>query len=62
MFIRVQNPNSTDAFQLLVKHRQSVTAVVLSEDDSKGFSASKDGYIVHWDINNGKTETYVWPT
>ncbi|KAK1425901.1 hypothetical protein QVD17_21263 [Tagetes erecta] len=59
---RVKAPKTTDAFQLLVKHRQSVTAVVLSEDDFKGFSASKDGYIVHWDIDNGKTETYVWPT
>ncbi|KAI3731436.1 hypothetical protein L1987_62624 [Smallanthus sonchifolius] len=59
---RVQSPKTTEGFRFLVKHRQSVTAVVLSEDDSKGFSASKDGYIVQWDVDNGKTETYVWPS
>lgn len=58
---RVQNPKTTDGFEVLVKHRQSVTAVVLSEDDSKGFSASKDGYIVQWDVNSGKAEAYAWP-
>lgn len=59
---RVQAPKTTDGFKVLVKHRQSVTAVVLSEDDSKGFSASKDGYIVQWDVENGKTESYIWPS
>ncbi|KAI3497656.1 hypothetical protein L1887_33110 [Cichorium endivia] len=59
---RVQKPRPTDGFQVLVKHRQSVTSVVLSEDDSKGFSASKDGYIVHWDVESGKTESYAWPS
>ncbi|KAK9074638.1 hypothetical protein SSX86_007236 [Deinandra increscens subsp. villosa] len=59
---RVKDPRKTEGFRVLVKHRQSVTAVVLSEDDSKGFSASKDGYIVQWDVDTGKTETYVWPS
>ncbi|KAI7732710.1 hypothetical protein M8C21_005143 [Ambrosia artemisiifolia] len=59
---RVQSPKATEGFRLLVKHRQTVTAVVLSEDDSKGFSASKDGYIVQWDVDTGKAETFVWPS
>lgn len=59
---RVQKPKTTDGFQILVKHRQSVTAVVLSEDECIGFSASKDGYIVEWDVGSGKTEAYVWPS
>ncbi|KAK1406070.1 hypothetical protein QVD17_42267 [Tagetes erecta] len=59
---RVQIPKTTKGFRFLVKHRQTVTAVVLSEDDSKGFSASKDGYIVMWDVENGKTEAFVWPS
>ncbi|XP_071707263.1 U3 snoRNP-associated protein-like EMB2271 [Rutidosis leptorrhynchoides] len=59
---RVPSPKETDKFEVLVKHRQSVTAVVLSEDDTKGFSASKDGYIVQWDVESGKTESYVWPS
>ncbi|KAI9122702.1 hypothetical protein K1719_006542 [Acacia pycnantha] len=49
-------------FRLLVKHRQPVTAVALSEDDMKGFSASKDGTIMHWDVNSGKSENYQWPS
>ncbi|XP_028759356.1 U3 snoRNP-associated protein-like EMB2271 [Neltuma alba] len=49
-------------FRLLVKHRQPVTAVALSEDDTKGFSASKDGTIMHWDVNSGKSEKYQWPS
>jgi ribosomal RNA-processing protein 9 len=44
-----------------VKHRQSVTAICLSDDDSKGFSASKDGTILHWDVDSGKAEKYQWP-
>ena len=48
-------------YRLLVKHRQPVTAVALSEDDMKGFSASKDGTIMHWDVNSGKSERYQWP-
>lgn len=45
-----------------MKHRQSVTAVALSEDDSKGFSASKDGSILHWDVSSGKGVKYLWPS
>lgn len=45
-----------------MKHRQSVNAVALSEDDLRGFSASKDGTIVHWDVGSGKTEKYLWPS
>jgi len=34
----------------------------LSEDDLRGFSASKDGTIVHWDVGSEKTEKYLWPS
>ncbi|XP_072958442.1 U3 snoRNP-associated protein-like YAOH [Typha angustifolia] len=59
---RVLTPEPHDDFRLLVKHRQSVTAVTLSEDDLKGFSASKDGSILHWDVETGKSEKYLWPS
>lgn len=59
---RVRKPQLTDGFKVLVKHRQAVTAVVLSEDDRRGFSASKDGSIVHWDVESGKVEKYLWPS
>ncbi|XP_052179860.1 U3 snoRNP-associated protein-like EMB2271 [Diospyros lotus] len=59
---RVQKPESADGFRVLVKHRQSVTAVALSEDDLRGFSASKDGIILHWDVDSGKAEKYLWPS
>ncbi|XP_075497557.1 U3 snoRNP-associated protein-like EMB2271 [Primulina tabacum] len=59
---RVQKPEPSVGFRLLVKHQQPVTAVALSEDDSRGFSASKNGTIEHWDIINGKTEKYTWPS
>ncbi|XP_020203886.1 U3 snoRNP-associated protein-like EMB2271 [Cajanus cajan] len=49
-------------FRVLVKHRQSVTAVALSEDDSKGFSASKDGVIMQWDVNSGQCDRFKWPS
>ncbi|KAF8408788.1 hypothetical protein HHK36_004857 [Tetracentron sinense] len=58
---RVQRPETIDEFRVLVKHRQSVTAVALADDDSKGFSASKDGTIIHWDVESGKGEKYAWP-
>lgn len=45
-----------------MKHRQSVTAVALSDDDLKGFSASKDGTIMHWDVDSGIRERYQWPS
>ncbi|RDY01557.1 U3 snoRNP-associated protein-like EMB2271, partial [Mucuna pruriens] len=51
-----------EGFRVLVKHRHSVTAVALSEDDSKGFSASKDGVIMQWDVNSGQCERYKWPS
>ncbi|KAL8507379.1 hypothetical protein ACS0TY_018072 [Phlomoides rotata] len=59
---RVQKPETTQGFQFLVKHRQPVTSVALSEDDRRGFSASKDGSIVHWDVESGKSEKYLWPS
>ncbi|KAL0407525.1 UNVERIFIED_CONTAM: U3 snoRNP-associated protein-like [Sesamum latifolium] len=59
---RVQKPETSEGFQFRVKHRQPVTSVVLSEDDCRGFSASKDGTIVHWDVDGGKSEKYTWPS
>ncbi|ONK77019.1 uncharacterized protein A4U43_C02F2270 [Asparagus officinalis] len=59
---RVLKPEPVDEFRVLVKHRMSVTSVALSEDDSRGFSASKDGTIMHWDVESGKTEKYLWPS
>ncbi|XP_042518802.1 U3 snoRNP-associated protein-like EMB2271 [Macadamia integrifolia] len=59
---RVQKPTSVDQFRVLVKHRQSVTAVALAADDLRGFSASKDGTIIHWDVDSGKSEKYAWPS
>lgn len=58
---RVLNPEPDDEFKVLVKHRMSVTAVGLAEDDRRGFSASKDGAILHWDVESGKHEKYLWP-
>lgn len=45
-----------------MKHRQPVTAVALSKDSDKGFSASKDGIVMHWDVETGKCEKYMWPS
>lgn len=59
---RVKKPESTHRFKELVKHRQTVTAVALFEDDSQGVSASKDGSIVQWDIESGKVAKYSWPS
>ncbi|KAK9155195.1 hypothetical protein Sjap_002675 [Stephania japonica] len=59
--VMVQKPEKLDGFRALVRHRQSVTAVALAADDQKGFSVSKDGSIIQWDIHNGKSEKYVWP-
>lgn len=59
---RVLSSEPTDEFRLLVKHRQPVTSIALSEDDTRGFSASKDGVILHWDVEVGKTEKYLWPS
>ncbi|XWS20700.1 hypothetical protein CRYUN_Cryun31cG0125200 [Craigia yunnanensis] len=59
---RLKKPETADGFKVLVKHRQAVTAVALSDDDLKGFSASKDGTILQWDVESGKTEKYQWPS
>ncbi|KAK4768325.1 hypothetical protein SAY87_003466 [Trapa incisa] len=59
---RVEKPATSEQFNVLVKHKQSVTAVSLSDDDLKGFSASKDGTILQWDVNGGKGEKYTWPS
>ncbi|KAH9621828.1 hypothetical protein KSS87_010977 [Heliosperma pusillum] len=59
---KVQQPETEAEPRLLLKHRQSVTAVALSDDDSRGFSASKDGCVVHWDVETGKAEKYLWPS
>ncbi|PKA57006.1 Guanine nucleotide-binding protein subunit beta-like protein C [Apostasia shenzhenica] len=58
---RVLKPEPDEGFKVLVKHRLSVTAVALAENDRRGFSASKDGTILHWDIESGKHEKYSWP-
>ncbi|ERN07696.1 U3 snoRNP-associated protein-like YAOH [Amborella trichopoda] len=58
---RVQKPKAIEEFHVLKRHRQSVTAVCLAEDDKKGFSGSKDGAILCWDVENGKSEKYQWP-
>ncbi|XP_057754064.1 U3 snoRNP-associated protein-like EMB2271 [Arachis stenosperma] len=61
--VQVPETSGTDGgFRVLVKHRHSVTAVALSEDDTKGFSASKDGSIMQWDVSTGKFEKYRWPS
>ena len=59
---RVLPPGQQDGFKFIAKHRQPVTAVALSKDSDKGFSASKDGVILHWDVETGKSEKYLWPT
>ncbi|KAF8684764.1 hypothetical protein HU200_044186 [Digitaria exilis] len=59
---RVLPPEPKDGFKVIVKHRQPVTAVALSKDSDKGFSASKDGVIVHWDVETGRSEKYLWPS
>lgn len=56
------DPLPEDGFRVLIKHRQPVTAVCLSEDDSRGFSASKDGMIMHWDVETGQVQKYLWPS
>lgn len=60
--VSVQEPRSSDEFRIIVKHQQSVTAVALSDDDSRGFSVSKDGTILHWDVSSGKSDEYKWPS
>ncbi|KAF8112181.1 hypothetical protein N665_0066s0055 [Sinapis alba] len=59
---RVQEPLTSDGFRVIVKHRHSVVSVALSDDDARGFSASKDGTILHWDVSSGEKEIYKWPS
>ncbi|MCL7038458.1 hypothetical protein MKW94_029182, partial [Papaver nudicaule] len=59
---RVQKPESHDRFELLVRHSQTVTALALADDDLTGFSASKDGSIIQWDVESGKVGKYMWPS
>ncbi|CAN1227915.1 U3 snoRNP-associated protein-like EMB2271 [Linum grandiflorum] len=59
---RLQKVETGDGFSVLVKHTHPVTGVCLSDDDSRGFSVSKDGLIRHWDVDSGKSEKYKWPT
>ncbi|XP_022714633.1 U3 snoRNP-associated protein-like YAO [Durio zibethinus] len=60
--VRLKKPETADRFKALVKHRLSVTALALSDDDLKGFSASKDGTVLQWDVESGKTEKFQWPS
>jgi len=60
--VRVQDLQSSDKFRVIVKHQYSVTGVALSDDDSRGFSVSKDGTILHWDVSSGKSDVYKWPS
>ncbi|XWS35052.1 hypothetical protein CRYUN_Cryun21dG0093100 [Craigia yunnanensis] len=46
----------------VVGSRMSNYRSALSDDDLKGFSASKDGTILLWDVESGKTEKYQWPS
>eukprot|EP00252_Welwitschia_mirabilis_P008340 TRINITY_DN2012_c0_g1_i1.p1 TRINITY_DN2012_c0_g1~~TRINITY_DN2012_c0_g1_i1.p1 ORF type:complete len:530 (+),score=109.46 TRINITY_DN2012_c0_g1_i1:133-1722(+) len=59
---RILEPSELQDWKILKRHKQSVTAICLSEDDSRGFSASKDGCIVHWDVETGKCNSYQWPS
>lgn len=43
------------------RHRQSVTAICISDDDTLGFSASKDGMIVQWNVETGTSDKYQFP-
>lgn len=43
------------------RHRQSVTAICLTDDDTFGFSASKDGLIVQWNTETGQSDKYQLP-
>ncbi|KAH6825219.1 hypothetical protein C2S53_018766 [Perilla frutescens var. hirtella] len=53
--LRVQKPETSCGFSFLVRHRQPVTSVALSKDDCRGFSDSKDGTVVHWYVDGGKS-------
>eukprot|EP01018_Ginkgo_biloba_P028008 Gb_41592 [translate_table: standard] len=57
----VLKPSKPVEWRVVRRHRQSVTTIALTEDDSRGFSASKDGTIIHWDVETGACEKYEWP-
>ncbi|KAI8025979.1 U3 snoRNP-associated protein-like YAOH, partial [Camellia lanceoleosa] len=42
--------------------RRSCLTVLCRRRILKGFSSSKDGTIVHWDVDSGKAEKYLWPS
>lgn len=43
------------------RHRQSVTAICITDDDTLGFSASKDGMIIQWNIETEQSDKYQLP-
>lgn len=59
---RVVMPSKLVECRVIKRHKQSVTTVALTEDDLRGFSASKDGTIIHWDVETGASEKYEWPS
>lgn len=42
-------------------HRLSVTGVALTADDTTGFSVSKDGAVLRWDIETQKRAKMLLP-
>lgn len=43
------------------RHRQAVTAVTLTGDDSQAFAASKDGMVVQWNVETEQSTVLEWP-
>ena len=55
----VPPPNAVDGalqckMRLMRGHSLSVTCVALTEDERSVFSGSKDGTLIHWDVETGK--------
>ncbi|KAF9601135.1 hypothetical protein IFM89_017040 [Coptis chinensis] len=59
---RVQKKEDCKFVELPVKHSKSVTAVAITDDDKKVISASKDGTIRQWDVNQNRTSQYTLPS
>ncbi|KAF9601146.1 hypothetical protein IFM89_017051 [Coptis chinensis] len=59
---RVQKNEDCKFVELPVKHSKSVTAVAITDDDKKVISASKDGTIRQWDVNQNRTSQYTLPS
>ncbi|KAF9601128.1 hypothetical protein IFM89_017033 [Coptis chinensis] len=59
---RVQKKEDCKFVELPVKHSKSVTAVAITNDDKKVISASKDGTIRQWDVNQNRTSQYTLPS